>query len=157
MYSLKFLLTNRLNQDCLENFFSIIRFKGGHRDNPDAVQFRGAYRAAAVDSIFIVSQLTNCVEDPDSFLLKLKNVTNSVPTNSDAPGTSFPSAAFDLLRVASYPVISPAESDIIVYLAGYLVKKALAKFSCCDCINIVVSQEIGDSQAHTFLKNKQFV
>ena len=38
------LLTNRLNQDCLENLFSVIRGKGGQRDNPDPVQFRTAFR-----------------------------------------------------------------------------------------------------------------
>ena len=40
----KFLLTNRLNQDCLENVFSVIRGKGGQRDNPDPLQFRTASR-----------------------------------------------------------------------------------------------------------------
>ena len=34
-YGLPYLLTNRLNQDCVENLFSIIHGKGGHRDNPD--------------------------------------------------------------------------------------------------------------------------
>jgi len=29
-----FLLTNRLNQDCLENHFAVIRGRGGFRDNP---------------------------------------------------------------------------------------------------------------------------
>ena len=33
---LKFLLTGRLNQDCLENIFSKIRSKGGHRFNLSA-------------------------------------------------------------------------------------------------------------------------
>lgn len=33
-YGFKYLLTNRLNQDCIENPFSIIRGRGGHRDNP---------------------------------------------------------------------------------------------------------------------------
>ena len=43
-HGLKFLLTNRLNQDCVENLFSVIRGKGGPRDNPDAGQFRTALR-----------------------------------------------------------------------------------------------------------------
>ena len=38
----KYLLTSRLNQDCLENLFSIVRAKGGARDNPNAAQFRVA-------------------------------------------------------------------------------------------------------------------
>ena len=43
-HGLKFLFTNRLNQDCIENLFSVIRGKGGHRDNPDPSHFRAAFR-----------------------------------------------------------------------------------------------------------------
>ena len=43
-HGLKFLFTNRLNQDCIENLFSVIRGKGGQRDNPDPSQFRAAFR-----------------------------------------------------------------------------------------------------------------
>lgn len=42
-YGLKFLLTSRLNQDCVENLFSVIRGKGSQRDNPDAREFRAAF------------------------------------------------------------------------------------------------------------------
>ena len=42
-HGFKFLLTNRLNQDCIENLFSLIRAKGAQRDNPDAGQFRAAF------------------------------------------------------------------------------------------------------------------
>ena len=38
-----FLLTNRLNQDCIENLFSIIRGKGGQRVNPSSMEFRAAF------------------------------------------------------------------------------------------------------------------
>lgn len=41
-YAVKFLLVGRINQDCVENLFSVIRGKGGQRDNPDAAQFRSA-------------------------------------------------------------------------------------------------------------------
>ena len=36
----QFILTGRLNQDCDENLFSIIRGKGGFHDNPDVEQFK---------------------------------------------------------------------------------------------------------------------
>ena len=43
-HGVSFLLTRRLNQDCIENLFSVIRSKGAARDNPDASQFRAALR-----------------------------------------------------------------------------------------------------------------
>ena len=64
-HSLKFILTNRLNQDCLDNFCSVIRSRGEHRDNPSSVEFRVDYRAVAIDSLFVKSQNTNCIEDID--------------------------------------------------------------------------------------------
>ena len=42
-HSAKFLMTSRINQDCVENLFSIIRAKGAQRDNPDSGQFRAAF------------------------------------------------------------------------------------------------------------------
>ena len=38
-----YLMTRRINQDMLENFFSQVRLKGGHIDNPDTRQFASAY------------------------------------------------------------------------------------------------------------------
>jgi hypothetical protein len=54
------LFTSRLNQDCAENLFSVIRGKGGHRDNPDAREFRSAYRQVAFDQMLMPSPGSNC-------------------------------------------------------------------------------------------------
>ncbi len=54
-YQITHLHTNRLNQDCIEDLFSVIRGKGVRRDNPDAQQFRQALRQVMVDSILIGS------------------------------------------------------------------------------------------------------
>ena len=67
----KFLLTRRLNQDCLEHFFGVIRVKGGHRDNPDARTFRMDYRQAAVDYL---GKNTNCEPEDTHILLKLSSL-----------------------------------------------------------------------------------
>jgi hypothetical protein len=47
-YNLKYLLTYKLSQDHLEVFFSAIRAKGGHNNNPSAIQFQSAYRQMLV-------------------------------------------------------------------------------------------------------------
>ena len=70
-HSVKYLLTDRLNQDCLENFFSCVRGKGGHRTHPSATEFRLAYRQILVDYFNLKSSRSNCLEDGDSFLLRL--------------------------------------------------------------------------------------
>lgn len=70
----KFLMTRRLNQDCLEHFFGVIRGKGGHRDNPDAHTFRMDYRQAVVDYLAIVGKNTNCEPEDTHILLRLTSL-----------------------------------------------------------------------------------
>lgn len=44
-FDIKFILTNRLNQDVLENFFGAIRSKGGLHDHPNPLEFMYRLRA----------------------------------------------------------------------------------------------------------------
>lgn len=39
-YNLEYIMTQRLNQDCLEHFFGCIRQISGAQDHPDAVNFK---------------------------------------------------------------------------------------------------------------------
>ena len=59
-YGLRFLFTNRLNQDCVENLFSVIRGKGGQRDNPDPSQFRAAFREVSQSNTIFILPLIIC-------------------------------------------------------------------------------------------------
>jgi hypothetical protein len=47
-YNLRYLLTYVLSQDHLKVFFSAIRAKRGHNNNPSAIQFQSAYRQMLV-------------------------------------------------------------------------------------------------------------
>lgn len=44
-YEVQFILTYRLNQDIVENFFSAIRAKGGLHDHPSALEFKYRLRS----------------------------------------------------------------------------------------------------------------
>ncbi|KAF1384400.1 hypothetical protein PFLUV_G00119740 [Perca fluviatilis] len=41
---MKYVCTAKLNQDCIENLFSLVRGKGGHKYNPSAREFTAALR-----------------------------------------------------------------------------------------------------------------
>ena len=163
-FHFKFLLTNRLNQDCLDNFFSVIRNRGGHRDNPNSVEFRADYRAVAIDSLFVKSQNTNCIEDIDSFLLKLVNFASSTPSPPvplPDTNTALPLVSQDLAAVSNMPPnVTPQEGNIInyiVYLAGYVGRKAVLKFKCKDCRALWKKHdESSRSDLYTFINNKQY-
>lgn len=44
-FGLKYILTYRLNQDVLENFFGVVRSKGELNDHPDRQQFKYRLRS----------------------------------------------------------------------------------------------------------------
>ena len=67
-------MTGRLNQDCVENLFSIIRGKGGFCDNPDVEQFKAAFKYFVADKLFVQSDMSNYKVDNDTILLNISNV-----------------------------------------------------------------------------------
>lgn len=69
-----YILTRRLNQDCLEHFFGSIRGKGGHRDNPDPCHFRLDYRQATIEKLIVFGNNTNCEVEDVHLLLTLSNL-----------------------------------------------------------------------------------
>ena len=66
--SIEFLMTRRLNQDPLENFFGSTRQQGGNSDNPSPLQFTRAFRKLFYDHCLVLSS-GNCTEDIDAILL----------------------------------------------------------------------------------------
>ena len=160
---LSFLMTDRLNQDCIENLFSTIRGKGGHRDNPDAVQFRTAFRQIMVDKILKPTVGANCKEDLDTFLLTLRSVEregSSDPTPpAPSPVTSLSSSVQSLLSVCRFPVqsvsLSVVEGNIAAYIAGYLCRKICPKV-CQVCSDNMQSSIDPNNPVHTFLATKNY-
>ena len=61
----KCIVTGRHNQDALENLFPTIRGRR-YRINPDATQFRSAFRQVLVDSLMLKSDGANGKDDLDS-------------------------------------------------------------------------------------------
>lgn len=161
-YHVKYLLTSRLNQDCLENLFSVIRHKGAQRDNPDVSQFRAAFRQCMVDSVMMPGKNANCVEDVDKFLLTLKNVNNPAPNPTPilrpSPLDGIPENVRSIMTMCTLPLddgLSNQETNILAYIGGYIVKKLQKKNHIChECDEkIAADVEEGDSR-YQFLKEK---
>ncbi|KAL8612492.1 hypothetical protein ACOMHN_053746 [Nucella lapillus] len=75
-FDVKFFLTSQLNQDCVENLFSVIRMKGQHSDNPDPKQFRHYVQQTMVDAVLTKSKSSNCINDGDQFILSLESMAS---------------------------------------------------------------------------------
>jgi hypothetical protein len=58
-----FLLTGRLNQDPLENLFSVLRQKGGYNRNPTVRTFQAALKSNMITNLMKPSDKANCEPD----------------------------------------------------------------------------------------------
>lgn len=63
-----YILTTRLNQDVIENFFAVLRQKGGYNKNPTVKEFRTSFKSCFINSIIKTPEKANCEPDDDSFL-----------------------------------------------------------------------------------------
>ena len=163
-HGLAFLLTGRLNQDPLENFFSIIRHKGIQRVNPDSGQFRAAFRQCMVDSIMVPGKNSNCEEDVDKFLLTLKHVETTLPSPIPAqhpPTPAIPESIKSILAVCALPPteqgISDHDTNVLAYIGGYIVSKLKKKGVACEgCMEKITGKLDSNDVRHGFLVNKNF-
>ncbi|CAM4574539.1 unnamed protein product [Leuciscus chuanchicus] len=149
-HPVSFLLTNRLNQDCLENAYSSIRARGGNRDNPDSVQFECEYRAVATGLMFSNSEKTNCEQDLDMFLLQF-----SAYASQESPLVNVDPES--IMEEHGYSF--DHDGNVLVYIAGYIADKVLGKFTdpegpCKECT--LLSTNVPTDSRYTFLKDKQY-
>lgn len=167
-HGVQFLCTNRLNQDAVENLFSCIRGKGGYRYNPDAQQFRQALRATMIDTIMTHSNSSNCIEDIDTFLLRLESLGS---TKKDRGALDQSDSAFacaldidpqaeslwlnaNLENPQPSPEATTVENNVMFYIAGYVARRLKTdREVCCDCREALVGTS---TQNQFFFSHKHF-
>ncbi|KAF4529911.1 hypothetical protein B566_EDAN018166, partial [Ephemera danica] len=93
----EFLLTSRLLQDAIENFFAMIRQRGGFRDNPSVREFRYEFRWLIHMLRCNISKRSNCENDDDNMLISTcsnreipcaSNNKDSAITQSNEPNSN---------------------------------------------------------------------
>ena len=127
-HGFKFILTRRLNQDPLENFFGVIRQAGGFNANPTPFQFQNAYRKACFNSLLQPSRTGNCFADGDKLLATLTKL-NTVASSKVA----FKSVICPI-ELTELPEPSDlCEQNALMYVCGYLLKKLFTWHNCNVC------------------------
>ena len=154
--SFQFLLTRRLNQDPLENFFGQIRAQGGNCDNPTPIQFSRAFRKLFVNNFLSAIPTGNCAEDPDVFLVKLEDraaTQNTAESEVNQPST------VQLASDTDYKCHDIEKNLLAInattYVSGYLLKKCLTKHNCEVCHQTLALNNIEDN-TQLFCMFKQF-
>jgi hypothetical protein len=120
-FGLKFLLTYRLNQDVLENFFGAIRTKAGLYDHPDPLEFRYRLRSYILGRNYgTLSDAGNTEEDStpsptediESVLLSAKLLSTLVGKINASPEEVLETDDMDELKYDSFE-----------HLGGYICKR----------------------------------
>lgn len=148
-----FLLTNKLNQDFLENFFSVIRQRGGWSLNPTAKAFRLSFRIQTVSSILQPSKASNCENDPEisQFLVPFnftenKSLINSSEIIANTERISIDNSDLDIQDISIENPENPASHKVSLeecatsYYAGYLVRSTQIKFKCQKCLKELTNE-----------------
>ncbi len=142
--SLDFLLTRRLNQDPLENFFGTIRQQGGNSDTPTPLQFTRAFKKLFFDHFQILPS-GNCSEDFDSMLTGMNNQKDdNIPKEQNGQ----PESAMFEVDVKDYKTCLEGNligMNAITYVSGYLLKKCFSKHSCDICTQELVNKQLTNS------------
>ena len=146
--SVHYLLTRRVNQDSLENLFSVVRQRGGFRDNPGGKHFRDTFKQCMVNSFLKPPSAANCQLDVDRFVISLANVPKkNKPVNTVSADHVSKAKSVDLSDIAPTCHTLPQE-NALVYVAGYMCRKVLAKHDCEDCKAILVESEAEMNASH---------
>lgn len=129
--------TRRLNQDCLENFFSKIRLQGGESKNPTPIQFSRAFKKLfCLNSINIHAEGGNCIEDFDEALVNITRV--DIASHKDL--VEFERKIDEpLVKDTDYINIDLTEANAHVYICGYYLKKCLYIHACSICFEYAKS------------------
>lgn len=147
---LKYIISYKFSQDHLEIFFSIIRSRGGHNNNPTARQFEATYKkllihaqikgadtanAVALDATTILSCTSRCslVGNDDNFHISDMN-TVQIPDIANYQINDHDYVSSSDWHLTDYVV------DVVEYIAGFVVKSVKTKVTCSKCLRIMESE-----------------
>lgn len=149
----KYLLTYKFSQDHIELLFSCIRSRGGWNNNPNCLQFKYALRKMLIRNAITASKNSNCVDftgcnEIIPLFHKQKHNNQDEPESQteeastgqeDSPEMDF------MLKNLDQEQHSEFVSNVLYYIAGYIVSKIINKISCPTCKSCLVSISPTDS------------
>ncbi|KAL3195374.1 hypothetical protein MRX96_015844 [Rhipicephalus microplus] len=139
----RYICTRRLNQDPIEMYFSCIRQRGGWNNNPSAAQFRQAYRRTLVHAQAASSRNANVLPQVQGICLPRSqgSITCTQAETTDCE-ESMSANTLSLLE-HDYADISVFSSQVVCYIAGFIVRRVVRHLHCDDCAELLVSDTKG--------------
>lgn len=156
----KYLLTSRLSQDKVENFFGIVRMSSGCNAHPTPQQFLLTVHCLSFYNLAqsvvggnadacIISSLLDTTDKEETCKEKfLRTVESTIGDHAASPRVA-------LTNEHEYHV-ARSDSRLIYYISGYVVKKCVLPSKCPSCISsLLLSTEEGRLlNASVFVQHK---
>ncbi|KYM97813.1 THAP domain-containing protein 9 [Cyphomyrmex costatus] len=145
-----YLLTYKMSQDHLELYFSAIRSRGGHNNNPTCRQFQTAFKQLLVHCEIGGSEYANSVpQNTTSFLHasslikkdeSIDELIDSIPHTNDHEYANV-SAEHSYINSETFINCNSVYiDDVVSYIAGFIVKSIKSKISCDICSKMLICE-----------------
>jgi len=151
---LKYVLCYKFSQDHLELFFSVVRSRGGSNNNPSVVQLRATWKRLLTHNRVKAIASGNC-EPLDS--CSLLSISSCIDQMQRTANVDFDTVAYIRRmegQAAEPPSVVEQEHDylpscrslslfvenVVVYIAGYVVRALKSKVSCDICREALQSE-----------------
>lgn len=159
--------TRDLQQDCLENYFSAVRQKGGFNRNPTTVQFKTTFRCLFFAKVLgnpgtgnteanFDSLCSGMVQVKDAILHNTTTIESETNDNENNPTTkSNPARVFFGVKTNRRLTLGTEQMECAMEYFGAAVVSAIAKqYKCTSCKSLVVSKSNG-SLDKTLINEKE--
>lgn len=150
----RYLLAYKLSQDHLELFFAAVGARGGFNNNPNAQQFRGAYKRLLVRHQ-VKKGTGNCL------LCDNTAIPDSTPANVNVARRMDVEPVEALLpeddTITDLPDVdnlSEYKETAISYITGFIVKKMKQKVTCMPCSQALTSNDLDPTHPFLVLKSR---
>lgn len=156
-----YILTRKLNQDIIENLFSIFRQKGGYNPNPTVRTFRTTFRSFAINALLTPAETANCehsVEDGEEIEIESIGETSSTSiVTEESLHTSSTTSASEVDTTLIEKQTVALEECSIRYFAGYLSRIVYKRTKCDTCHDLFTNKDSNlSSKEELFILNKLY-
>ncbi len=168
-YNFNFLCTRHLNQDPLEQLFSVIRQKGGNCQHPTPYNFSRIYKNVTCQKLLKPVKSGNCELNVTEILGKLTTckmpVRPSTKTYVNKHGKQVTNNNLQHLQqhciipsIQQWNVdkVKCLEDNALHYVCGYLMRKVKSWHDCEDCNNALIGGDGYAKHNETYTMLKKF-
>lgn len=155
-----YILTYKLSQDHLEILFACIRKAGGFNNNPNAGQFVATYKKLMFRSGVSLTPNDNGninAQDDTSLVVASRYMSRKDTEEfevSEEQCIMFEDALIDHSYSTAVMQLSPFIDNVLVYIAGFVVRSVTKRLRCVDCVDALTCEAVvGQTALLLTLKN----